>query len=64
MAQFALRWILMHEAVSVVIPGARNPEQAVSNARAAELPVLSAEQMDTAKFIYDRLIRPYVHQRW
>jgi aryl-alcohol dehydrogenase-like predicted oxidoreductase len=64
MAQFALRWILMHEAVSVVIPGARNPEQAVSNARAAELPVLSAEQMDTVKFIYDRLIRPYVHQRW
>ncbi len=64
MAQFALRWILMNEAVSVVIPGARNPEQAVSNANAAELPALTAEQMDTAKSIYDRLIRPYVHQRW
>ena len=64
MAQFALRWILMNEAVSVVIPGARNPEQAVSNARAAELPALTTEQMDTTKSIYDRLIRPYVHQRW
>jgi aryl-alcohol dehydrogenase-like predicted oxidoreductase len=64
MAQFALRWILMNEAVSVVIPGARNPEQAVSNAQAAELPALSAEQMNAAKAIYDRLIRPYVHQRW
>jgi aryl-alcohol dehydrogenase-like predicted oxidoreductase len=64
MAQVALRWILMNEAVSVVIPGARNPEQAVSNAKAAKLPALTAEQMDTAKSTYDRLIRPYVHQRW
>jgi aryl-alcohol dehydrogenase-like predicted oxidoreductase len=64
MAQFALRWILMNEAVSVVIPGARSPEQAVSNARAAALPALSAEQMVAAQDIYDRLIRPFVHQRW
>jgi aryl-alcohol dehydrogenase-like predicted oxidoreductase len=64
MAQFALRWILMNEAVSVVIPGARNPAQAVSNAQAAELPALTAGQMETAKAIYDRLIRPHVHQRW
>ena len=64
MAQFALRWILMNEAVSVAIPGARSPEQAVSNAKAAELPALTAEQMDAAKSIYDRLVRPYVHQRW
>jgi aryl-alcohol dehydrogenase-like predicted oxidoreductase len=63
-AQFALRWILMNEAVSVVIPGARNPEQAVSNAQAADLPALSADQMEAAKAIYDRLIRPHVHQRW
>jgi aryl-alcohol dehydrogenase-like predicted oxidoreductase len=64
MAQFALRWILMSDPVTVVIPGARNPDQAISNAGAAELPALTAEQMDAAKTIYDRLIRPYVHQRW
>ena len=64
MAQFALRWILMNEAVTVVIPGARNPDQAISNAGAAELPVLTAEQMDAARTIYDRLIRKFVHQRW
>jgi aryl-alcohol dehydrogenase-like predicted oxidoreductase len=64
MAQFALRWILMSEAVTVVIPGARNPDQAVSNARAADLPALTAEQMNAAKSTYDRLIRPFVHQRW
>jgi aryl-alcohol dehydrogenase-like predicted oxidoreductase len=63
-AQFALRWILMNEAVSVVIPGARNPEQAVSNVQAADLPALSVAQMEAAKAIYDRLIRPHVHQRW
>ena len=63
-AQFALRWILMNEAVSVVIPGARNPEQAVSNVQAADLPALSVDQTEAAKAIYDRLIRPHVHQRW
>jgi aryl-alcohol dehydrogenase-like predicted oxidoreductase len=64
MAQFALRWILMNEAVSVTIPGARNPNQAASNTQASELPGLTAAQMETAKAVYDRLIRPFVHQRW
>lgn len=52
----------MNKTVSVVIPGARNPDQAVSNARAAELPGLTAEHMD-AVTVYDKLIRPCVHQR-
>src|SRR4051794_32070133 len=43
MAQFALRWIIDHPAVSVVIPGARNGEQARGNAGAAALPSLSPE---------------------
>jgi len=64
MAQFALRWILMHEAVTVVIPGARNGEQARTNAAAAELAPLSAETMAAAREVYDRLIKPQVHQRW
>ena len=38
LAQFALRWILMHDAVSTVIPGARSPEQARANAAAADAP--------------------------
>ena len=64
MAQFALRWILMDEAVTVVIPGARNAAQARANAAAAELAPLAAETMDAAREIYDRLIAPHVHQRW
>ena len=64
MAQFALRWILMFDAVTVVIPGARNPAQAVANAGAAALPPLSEATMAAVKRIYDEDIRPYVHQRW
>ena len=64
MAAFALRWILMHEAVTVAIPGARNAAQAQANAAASDLPALSSDVMAAAKDIYDRLIAPHVHQRW
>lgn len=64
MAAFALRWILMNEAVTVVIPGARNAEQARANAAAAELPALSADVMKAARDTYDRLVAPHVHHRW
>lgn len=64
MAQFALRWILAFDAVTVVIPGARNPAQAASNAAAADLPAPTDGQMAAIRAIYDARIRPYVHQRW
>ncbi|EJC73120.1 aldo/keto reductase [Rhizobium hidalgonense] len=64
MAAFALRWILMAEAVTVVIPGARNGEQARANADAADLAPLSADVMAATREIYERLIAPHVHQRW
>ncbi|HEX9921472.1 MAG TPA: aldo/keto reductase [Anaerolineae bacterium] len=64
MAQFALRWILMFEAVSCVIPGAKNRQQAIDNAKASDLPLLSDEVMARLKAIYDDTIRAQVHQRW
>ena len=64
LAGFALRWILMNDAVTVVIPGARNAEQARANAAASDLPPLSADTMAAARAVYDRLIAPHVHQRW
>ncbi|BCJ41602.1 oxidoreductase [Actinoplanes ianthinogenes] len=64
MAQFALRWILDQPAVSVVIPGARNPEQARANAHAASLPPLSPETREKIAAVYDELIRPQVHDKW
>lgn len=64
MAQFALRWILMHEAVTVVIPGARNGEQAKANAAASDLEALSSDVMAASREVYERLIAPHVHHRW
>lgn len=64
MAQMALRWILMFDAVSCAIPGAKNRQQAVDNARAASLPPLSDETMTRLQDIYNDFIRPQVHQRW
>ena len=64
MAAFALRWIIDQPGVSIVIPGARNAAQARSNAAAADLEPLRAEQLDGVREIYDRLVRPHVHERW
>ncbi|MGC8946909.1 MAG: aldo/keto reductase, partial [Anaerolineae bacterium] len=64
MAQFALRWILMFDAVSVVIPGAKNPRQVEDNARASGLLPPTSQQIVRIREIYDTFIRPYVHHRW
>ncbi|MEV0650145.1 aldo/keto reductase [Phytomonospora sp. NPDC050363] len=64
MARFALRWILDQPGVSVVIPGARNAEQAGANAAAATDEPLSAEVHAAVAEVYDELIRPLVHDRW
>ena len=64
MAQLALRWILMFDAVTCAIPGAKNRAQATDNVTASELPPLGDEAMEAVRDIYDRLIRPHVHQRW
>jgi aryl-alcohol dehydrogenase-like predicted oxidoreductase len=64
MAKFALRWILMFDAVTVVIPGARNAAQAKSNSEAADLAALSPDVMAELRAIYDQDIKPFVHQRW
>ncbi len=57
MPQFALRWILMYEAVTCTIPGAKNPAQAEDNAAAADLPELNAVTMEKIRAIYDARIR-------
>jgi aryl-alcohol dehydrogenase-like predicted oxidoreductase len=64
MAQFALRWILMFDAVTCAIPGLRRPSQVEENAAAADLPPLSEETMDFTRRLYDERIRPLVHHRW
>lgn len=64
MAQMALRWILMQDAVSAAIPGAKNVEQAVANAAASDLPELDAATMTAVHDVYERSIAEHVHARW
>jgi aryl-alcohol dehydrogenase-like predicted oxidoreductase len=64
MAQFALRWILMEEGVSTVIPGARNATQARSNTEAAALAPLAPEVMSELRALYREMIAPHVHHLW
>jgi len=63
-AQFALRWIIDQPGVTTVIPGARNREQALANASAAAVPVLTPVQLAGVRRIYDDLVRVVVHDRW
>ena len=64
LTQFALRWILMFDAVTCAIPGAKRPEQAEANCAAADVPPLSEETMAAVRRIYDEHIREQVHYRW
>lgn len=64
MAAFALRWILMQDAVSVVIPGAKSRAQAEGNAQASASAPLSPDTMNALRRIYEEQIAKYVHQRW
>lgn len=64
MAQFALRWILMSDAVTCAIPGGKSPAQVEENAAAGSLPPLSEETMRAVGAIYENRIRHLVHDLW
>ena len=64
LAQIALQWILQFEEVSCVIPGASKPEQLESNLSIYNAPELTAEQKEAMDRIYEKYIKPQVHQRW
>jgi aryl-alcohol dehydrogenase-like predicted oxidoreductase len=64
MSQFALRWILMFDAVTCAIPGGKRPEQVADNCGASGLPALAPQAMAGVDEIYDQKIRPLVQNRW
>jgi len=64
LALWALRWVLMFDEVSVVIPGASRREYAETNMKASDLPPLSDEQMNRVRDIYEKYIKPDVHHLW
>jgi aryl-alcohol dehydrogenase-like predicted oxidoreductase len=64
LAKLALRWILMFDEVSCVIPGASRAEQIVSNLEAASLPPFSGKEMIKVKEVYEKYIKAEVHKLW
>jgi aryl-alcohol dehydrogenase-like predicted oxidoreductase len=64
MAQFALRWILMFDAVTCAIPGGKRPSQVEENCAASAIEPLSSEAMAAVRRVYEKRIRSLVHQRW
>lgn len=64
MPELALRWILSHDAVTTVIPGARNPQQAQANAAASGGAPLPQDTLDAIAGVYREHVAPYVHHRW
>lgn len=64
LAHVALRWILMRDEVSCIIPGASSPEQVRTNLEAVDFPSLTGRQMKAITEIYEEDIKPLVHQLW
>lgn len=64
LSQFALKWILMHSAVTCVIPGAKTPAQVEENAKTSSLPRLPRGVTRQVEQIYNRYIRKEVHAVW
>jgi len=63
LSTLALKWILSHDAVSVVIPGAANKSQVEINASTSDLGNIS-DIIPQINSIYDKLIKADVHNRW
>ncbi len=64
LAHVALRWILMREEVSCIIPGASSPDQVRANLEATAMPPLTGDQVNAIRRIYEEDIKTLVHQLW
>jgi aryl-alcohol dehydrogenase-like predicted oxidoreductase len=60
MAQWAIRWILDHQQVTTVIPGASKISQVESNMQASDLPSLSGSVHSKLRELYDEEIKPAI----
>jgi aryl-alcohol dehydrogenase-like predicted oxidoreductase len=64
LAELALRWILMFDAVSTTIPGARRVDQLEQNVRAASRAPLAPELMSRLRELYETRLKARVHHYW
>lgn len=62
-AQVALAWLAAQDGVSTIIPGARNAQQARSNAAAGSLKI-SEGFNKSVRDLYDAKLREQIHPRW
>jgi aryl-alcohol dehydrogenase-like predicted oxidoreductase len=64
LAPIALKWVLMFNAVSCVIPGASNVNQIDSNLETESIPDFTENQMNDIKILYEKFIKSLVHNKW
>ncbi|TRX41467.1 aldo/keto reductase [Flavobacterium restrictum] len=64
LAPIALQWILSHPEISCIIPGASSPNQVLSNVSMYDAAPLTPEQINAMNAIYQKYIKPQVHQLW
>jgi aryl-alcohol dehydrogenase-like predicted oxidoreductase len=64
LAPSSLRWVLDFEAVSVVIPGSKNPKQVIDNCKASSLPSLSPEKHDTLRSFYKNEVASHIRGKY
>ena len=64
LSQFALRWVLDFEAVTVVIPGSKNPQQVADNCTASALPPLTEETHKTLSDFYLKNVSSHIRGKY
>ena len=64
LAQVALKWILLNQKISVIIPGASKLQHIQNNMRAGNIIKFSDEQIQATQDIYEHSIKPHIHDLW
>ena len=64
LAQVALKWILLNQKISVIIPGASKLQHIQNNMRAGNIIKFSDEQLQATQDIYEHSIKPHIHDLW
>ena len=62
--QSALRWVLDFEAVSVVIPGSKNPRQVMDNCAASSLPPLPPATHEALSDLYFKEVASHIRGKY
>ena len=63
LSQLALKWILLQDGITVVIPGAINENQVNENANVSRMKDIHS-LIPQIKNIYDKYIKEDVHNKW